>query len=442
MAEYTKEYKVAAGWLKFKITYNSGFGSLNFDVVNIADLEYGYEDDDQLTFYPNVFRLEFTDFERNNYEILKLSLNTYNPPSIYYETIGKVEVILNRGLGDELLYEGYIEPETLSYAEETRITSFDAVDKILQLKNISIPFFGDPTEWHNVPSILYELYKRVFPGLQYNITSDPVVFSSSSFNGIYFDHNWKFQTYAAVNGATVIWKDAPEQIYFQFGHKFWGNNYYPYNTAADLLRQFALEFGAMIGSPLKNKVYFKKRFIKRDTVNTINITDKILGKSFQKLIALKKIQAVINSNQFTGQKIVEGSYVANPNRGIPDNLYEVLEMNTNLACLEAPDPGSNVSIFVDDPEYPVYAVVQKDITDVDLDDNKYTIQQLITRYTYLSRVNARDKFEMTLSGIDYNIFTHYSLTFPGIPSYVLRPLTIKKNLLNNTTQMTALEVGL
>lgn len=452
MPVFEKNYKIAAGELKIKITYWSTVnGVLDFGIINIGELEYGYEDEDQLTFFPNVFRMEFTDFERKNYAILKYSLENY--PEQKHEDTGRVEVFLNGSTYP--VYDGYIDQETLTYDEEKRVTSFEAVDFILELKNITtfdinkaMGYIYDPTAWPpqpkhlvDLPTVLLQIYRKIYPDLRLTFTSNIADFNKPEFNGFYWDHNWKFYAYDnsfPPREKIATWNNSPLIPIFAFYQHFWDVRY-EMETLAELIRQLSKEFGALIGSTAKNKVFFTKKYGKFTGVT--NALDKnIISGSLNKTLHLKKVQSVKNNND--GGVVKKGTFQENPDRaGIPKNKYNNLEMKTYLWTNSI--FSSNVELYTTEP---IQYKVGEGIVDPDLNtgttETKWKIQDLITEYTYTSRKRSRDKFEMELNGIDYDLFKVYPLNIATGGTKNVRPMVIKKNLLTNTTSMTALEVGL
>jgi len=449
MPVFEKNYKIAAGELKIKITYwSAANGVLDFGIINIGELEYGYEDEDQLTFFPNVFRMEFTDFERKNYAILKYSLDNY--PEQKHEDTGRVEVFLNGSTYP--IYDGYIDQETLTYDEEKRVTSFEAVDFILELKNITtfdinkaMGYIYDPTAWPpqhkhlvDLPTVLLHIYRKIYPDLRLAFTSNIADFNKPEFNGFYWDHNWKFHAKnISLDEKPVTWNNSPLIPIFAFYQYFWDERY-EMVTLAELVRQLSKEFGALIGSTAKNKVFFTKKYGKFTSV-TNALDNNIISGSMNKTLHLKKVQSVKNDNR-TG--VTKGTYYPNPDQlGVPQNKYNTISIKTYLWTDSI--SSSNVELYTTGP---TQYKVGEGIVDPDLNtgttETKWKIQDLITEYTYISRKRSRDKFEMELNGIDYDLFKVYPLNIATGGTRNVRPMVIKKNLLTNTTSMTALEVGL
>lgn len=475
MPVFEKNYKIAAGELKIKITYWSTVnGVLDFGIINIGELEYGYEDEDQLTFFPNVFRMEFTDFDRKNYAILKYSLDNY--PEQKHEDTGRVEVFLNGSIYP--IYDGYIDQETLTYDEEKRVTSFEAVDFILELKNITTFNMADnpnanPPALESIPSVLWKIYRKVYPELPEtmtaeNITNNIATFNSSSFRGIYWDHNWIFKGKRRVfTGPNILtdyydvyetadWKYDFFAPRFAFYVSFWNN--YPAGTLAELVKQLGKEFGALIGSTQKNKIFFKKRYFYNQG-SYEELDSKIISESFSKTLFLKPAKNVRNNHGFLevneGLGTLSPGYDKNPNRGsTPANAYNNIDITTYFGTLADSlegDPqfwNTNVEIKKGSYNYRVSKsildpdIVDPEIVDPEIVDNNRRIQELITYYTLKSRERSRDKYEMELYGTDYDLSKSYRLNIATGGTRYLRPMVIKKNLLTNTTSMTALEVGL
>lgn len=466
------DYNITVGVLKIKLTYfDINNRELNLGVINIGELEYGYEDEDQLTFFPNIFRIEFTDFDRINYEVLKKSLDRY--PLLDYKACGRVEVWLKKfgAANFETIYDGFIDNETLSYDEKSRVTSFEAVDFILDLKNITTYDLRSdpgmfPPKLENVPYVLWRIYKNIYPEMpeptipSYGITNQISMFNDelpnmNPYKGIYWKHNWKFTghnnystpTGFSYNETSADWSTDYFKPVFAFFKYFWNERYEMY-TLADLIKQLSKEFGAVIGSTVKNKVFFIKRYPDYGSVKE-PLDGKIIEGTLSKTLYLRKVASVKNQNELFGTT-KSFTFDENPDRpGYPKKKEDNLEIKTYFGTMPS-NPidmtdGWQTSVRLTHTDGNIYKV-GRTITDPDFSvyehPQPWTLQTLITEYVYNSRQKNRDKYEMELMGINYDIFKSYSVKDGFNHAKTLRPMLIKKNLLKNTTQMTALEVGL
>ncbi len=437
---FDKTYRVGSNEIRVKLKYNLIYTTheLDMDVLDMGKLEFGYEDEDQLTFYPNIMKLEFDDFERKNYYTLKFAF--HSTPAGNFEDNHSGEIYYN----SRKVFEGYIDKKTLKYDEDTMRINFEMVDYSIRLKQKSVVNNPGPQDWAGGISDIIQIYKEVYPALDFNITQDISEYNSNSFNGMYFRHNWVFKG----NGTTgvpefnVSWGDPDGWAHV---HLFRQRLYEKSNYYTDLLKNYAKEFGMTIGSGGINKVYAVKRFIDPANFSPRNITDKVT--SLNKEIWLENIVGVRNipeNNPDPPTNIrIEGSFVTIDGylNGKPKDADNVIDFRSLLTRNQGNNNVGAPNIRVSQGSY--VQTVLNGIYDPDLAPASYrSIEDIITRYTYLTRIKPKDKYELELSGIDYYIHEYCKLEFADIPSVALRPLKVSIDLLKEVTVMQALEVGI
>lgn len=431
---WEKTYNIAAGQVKIRIDYDLTHSvfDLNFDVIDIGKLKYGFEDDDALTFYPNTLELTFEDAERKYYDVLKFSLGEFgNNYPLNYLKYGGVTLWLN----GKIKFKGYIDPLTLEYIDDNRTTSFECIDVSKALRDMSVEnVFGDDYQ-HNLGYLISAIYKKIYPELSYLVYDHP-----NFSNGLYFKHDWRFTGYrTGTDHITRDWSNISDFILTKFyfsSFGFWGENR-PADTYADLIKLLALQFGLIIGTTDYNKVFAVKRFSPY-TSSFINL-DANLKNNFKKYIHLPQIAGVRNTNTWTylptvQRRIYTAGFVETINSQ-GDLRYKniVKEIATSIAS-DTTLLGSFTAISVQE-NYPVYS----DIYDPALNIRNH-IAQLISYWTYLTRIRPKDKIECELYGIDYAMFNFYEITNPGNPTLRFRPMTIEIDLLNNKTNMSGVEI--
>jgi len=440
---FDKTYDLKYCDLRLIFKYNAEYlGNFEFDLncISIGELESGYEDDDQLTFYPNVLKLGFEDVNRWNYEYLKQVIESY-PDYENYE-VTQFELWYNKkGEQSRKVFLGSVDGQSLKYTERKRILEFDLVDitQSLKTKTTDLTGVGGTDKWA-FPYYIHTIYKSIFPDLNYNVTNDINVFKQPNYKGIYFKHNWVFK--GDVSGALKSFEN-PEQwndIWF-LGNTIL-NDLNNYSTMTDVLKAIAQQFGLVIGCEEPNKIHVLKRFVKPSWAESIAIDIKnYLINDYTKEIWLKNVIAVRNSITYQGQggspPVTVGDYRPNPNDSTkPKNLDTLLEVTTPFAT-------GNIYgiIYFPNPNMP-YGIETADICfDRDINMQSY-IEWVIAELYLKAREVARDKFEFELMGTDYSMADYYKLHQEGTPLKIMRPLTIKKDLIKNKTKITALEIGL
>jgi len=433
---FDKTYRVGRNEIRVKLNYNLIYTTheLDMDVLDVGKLEFGYEDEDQLTFYPNVLRLEFNDYERNNYHTLKFAFG--ETPMGNYESNHSGELYFNGAK----VFEGYIDKISLRYDEEKRHISFEMVDYTILLKQKTVD--GAPTDWSGGVRDVILIYKQVYPALNVNVTQDLSVYASNSFNGAYFKHNWVFRGNGTIGVPSfdVSWAD-PEgwERVLVFRQKLYQSG----TVWSEVIKSYAREFGMIIGSGGINKIYIVKRFIGSSGFSPKRIDGYL--KSFTNQVWLSNVAGVRNIPQNNPDPptnvVIEGTFatINGTLNGAPKDKDYVIDMRTILSRTSGDQGNSSIKVYQSGNTQEVL----NGIYDPDLSPAAYrSIERIITRYTYLSRIRPRDKFELELSGVDYYMHEYYSMELEGVPSVILRPIQISLDLIKEVTTMQALEVGL
>ena len=440
---WDKTYSIPTGTMRFKITYDSTWTAnrLNFDVIKELKFNYGYEDDDALTFYPNSVKLSFTDLNKKNYDVLKLSIGEYaNTFPANYEDYSGVSIWYN----GNLKFKGYIDPLTLEYKDRERAVSFEAIDRSRTLKDISVEqpdsMPSGPAKFYSLEHLIYEIYKLVFPNLTNNITT-----SKTFTNGIYFNHDWEFtgSDPYTLNKVTKSWGTDFNTVCFDWYRcGTWGVDR-PSATYKDLIKQLALQFGMLIGTLDYNKVYMIKRFNLANT-NPTNINS-VLIEDYTRTLHLNVLQGVRNTNIYqynTGgtQYFTAGSVeVINAEEELryPGLVKEfttyIGETNTSVT--------TSIAIKQGGVWYYVYEWPSAGLGVYDpVISYRGHIANTICQWIYQSRIRPKDRIECNLRGVDYELIDFYSLTSDNHPTVTFRPMEITKDYLKNESAITGIEV--
>ncbi len=427
---WEKSYSIACGELKIRIDYDLTYSEypLDFDVLELSKLKYGYEDDDALTFYPNSLTLKFDDFEKKYYDVLKLSLGEYdNNFPLNFSKYGGVILTLN----SVAKFKGYIDPLTLSYDDESRTVEFECIDISKALRDMSVENVLDGNNLRNLPYLVYRIYLKVFPELE------PYIYSSSSFpNGIYFKHDWQFTGYRTLSDyITRDWAVHNDVVrtYFDFDSAGLFSENRPADTYADLLKLLALQFGMVIGTSDLNKIYMAKRFALNNN-NFENLDLKLIG-TYKKYLHLPSLVGVRVKNTWGNESRIfsYGSVETVNSRGDLKYKNIVKDFDTYIASY-ADLSGGGSAIYVES-NYPVFT----DIRDPALNQADH-IALLIAKWTYLTRIRPKDKIECEASGIDYVLYKFYEITNPGNPTLRFRPMEIEIDLLEDKSSLVGVEV--
>lgn len=442
---FIKNYNTPNGELEIKITYDNyrrPNDFLDFDIIDDIELEYGYEDEDQLTFYPNSVHCKFDDYKKRNYDILKSSIGDYNnsSPDKHME-YGGVEIRLD----GTLKFKGYIDELSLRYSEKEMSVEFDVLCLTAELKNMSVdrskiigPDGSTIGENYAFQLIYawYGVYKQLwgteFPHITYlaNLIDLPGLY------GTFIKHDWKFIGTYQGNTITRDWNNLNDfwQTYFIMDSTDLYNDNRPCITWAEYLRLIALQFGAIIGVMDYCKVYFVKRFNNNNT--PLDISDKIIDNNFSKEIHLPALQGVVIRNHWNGERSGEFGNIEKKSNGEYKYLNKVKTLDTYIGSYQ--DSGSaGTAIFADEYLlYPVWHVEDPVINE------QGQCWELVGKWLYTTRMAPKDKIEVELTGINYNMVDTYRITPPDTNNLAVnfRAMTMKKCILKDKTNIVGIEV--
>jgi hypothetical protein len=461
MAEiFTRQYETASGLVEVIITYDRTYTPyfLDFDVVEDIELSYGYEDEDQLTFYPNVVRVVFDDFKKQNYDVLKLSVGAYaNTLPENKMSFGGLEIKLN----GSRKFKGYIDELSLEYDEEKLQTSFEALCLSHQLKNMNVDrdkIIGydnnrlPDNQIEIVPVSWYGVYKQIWPEFGSN-NYDASQISIPGLYGTFFKHDWVFNGDDVVQTtcdgqkhltATRSWANLNHvntQIGFRVDSMPFGPNR-PYRTWADYLKILALQFGATIGVMDYGKVYFTKRF-GHVNLNPTDVSNKVIGNYFSKSIYLPVLRGVEVTNHWNGERTFSYGEIERTSNGEYKYEDKIKSFDTYVGSY-IQNNGSGTTIYVVSDLYVpcnnYYLLGVWNVKDLQLNTDGQLFE-LVAKWQRDNRMVPKDKVECKLYGIDYDMVSIYKITPPytGL-SVNFRPMTMKKSLMNNETEISGIEV--
>lgn len=440
-ATLNRSYHIASGYLELKVDYwrNHEDDTLNLDILEDVDLKYGYEDDDQLTFYPNRLELRCKDPIRKNYDILKISVGEFDNtlPESRMKYAG-VELKLD-GI---LKFKGYIDPLTLTFEDDSRTLSFEAIDHIVDLNNMTV----DRTlmSWgENQPVRLTQIIHNIFRQAWIDFDSDvsPVEnITNPALKGIFFKHDWKFRGYKTLSDwQTRDWAVLTDFLNTWFiadSMQLWGPDR-PAQTWGELLRLLALQFGCTIGSMDYHRVYLVKRFLTSYS-NATDITHKIINPSMYKVVHLNTLRGVKVFNYWNNEQTASYGSIELTDQGEYKYPDRVLELKTYVGS-EGTVGSGGTSIFADFAmQYPVFNTVW--------DPAFGTIAtaghcfQIVARWYRNVRIRPKDKIECELTGTDYYLTNFYSVSIPGRISAAYRPMELIKRLTRKQTRFVGIEV--
>ena len=459
---YNSQFTVPAGAAHLTINYASDeyqTDTLDFDVVNIADLQSGYEDDDQLTFYPNVLTVTVDDFTRDNYDVLKYA--TQLRPPIFPINSSGTTTGLEQYYGVELklngitVFKGYVDSQNIQYDEQTGEMTFDALDYSSLLKTLSLEIRErgtDPFMWQSLPTALWWYFKVIYPNLPDPrspsfglITNNPDTFTQMD-RGYYFKHNWTFLCGNPGQGFIRSWDMNSDPNGWAKARMYVGHIETSSASYSDYIRNLALETGCTIGSDAYNKVYIFKRFMNAaEMQGAEDISGKILSDGFSRFVHLPYIRGVRNINKRNPANItIEGDFPVFNQEANSKPLFENIQLDiSTIHQRSISEDGENgPSTFKGRDDQNNEADVLNGIFDPSLDLGYNRIERIITRWTYLTRIRNRDRFEFRLDGINYRMHKIYLFWFSNIHYAYLRPMVIKRKLIEDITEMTALEINL
>jgi hypothetical protein len=456
---FDKTYSTKNWDLRLKFKYIADYlGNFEFDLkcISVGEIESGYEDDDLLTFYPNVLKLGFTDVNRYNYEYLRQVCESY--PDLENWEVTQFELWYNNKYEtSKRMFLGTVDKKTLRYTDKSRTLEFDIIDIMQNLKNLTCDTISTESGfgqlYNPVCRYIYTAFHAIYSDLNYTITNDINTFKQPDFKGIYFKHNWKFQKFG-----TNDWYDFEtdhDLINIQNPARNHAELYletYPFKKEnyAEMLKAIAFQFGMSIGCEEPNKIFAYKRFVSREFAESqaIDILPYLLN-DYTKELWLPNVICVENvftwAEPWSGgdggtETIHAGTWRPNESDSTkPKNTDSVYTITTDISSGSRSADESYIWLHTLHPNH-LYEVITQ-IRDDDINMTSYL--EYIIAYLYLkARERSKDKYEFELKGTDYSMADYYKIKQDGYSTKILRPMTLKKDLINKKTKLTALEIGM
>lgn len=449
---YEREYQISTGKLGIKITYSneSVINTLSCDVIKDIELNYGYEDqDDILYYYPNTVKLIFDDYDKKNYNILKHSLDRFtkidNP--IYNRPLfGGIEIYLN----SNLKFKGFIDPLTLVYHDSSRTLEFEGVCLSSLLKDYTlsrsihyIDNHGTLNEYQVVECtrLLYGIFKQIWPDFPwFNLYHYLNEIEYGSY-GIFVQHDWKFKGELSNVVPNIYYSDwSNVQSFIDTRFHFDSMNFFGEDRLAqncqDVIRQIALEFGAIIGVEDYGKIYFIKRF-GADKFNAQELKDTLI--KFDIFTHLDSISGVIVNNHWNGKWTFEIGNIRRNDNGEILNPQDVLTYDTNIGTYQHENI-SGTCVYILNPTNNSLYPVSNGVNDPQIDNDYEFIENRIGKWILSNRSKVKQRVECELYGIDYRMAYLYKLKYDNENYIYFRPMTITKNLMKYSTKLTGIEI--
>lgn len=454
--EIDRQYQIRPGMLRIHLMLFIPEGNLpriTMDVIKDIELNYGYEDqDDLLTFYPNTVKLTFDDIDKCNYFALKNSLSNYNNTLPQNKSIyGGVEIYLN----ETRKFSGFIDPLTLDWKEYDRTVVFEAICYTSQLKDITVDRNNyiirnvngadeivGMNYYASMLAILYGVYKQVWSDFEPWLYPTSVI--DYSIKGIFCKHDWNLigrGIYPAVT-AYANWADVQDIAYTLMHYdstRFFGTNRIC-NSYADMIRILALQFGAIIGVEDVNKVYFIKRFgLNRN--DCIDISDNRI--KLEKSLHLNPLRGVQVTNDWQGIRTFDYGDIERTSSGELKYPEKVHQLNTYIGSYQ--DPGySGTCIEIYDPVSGRYLPVFGNTWDPEFgnEGSACHMYELVGKWTHENRRTSKEKVEVELIGTNYSMAKTYVISpdSEGLNKVYFRPMQMSKNLMKDKTKITGLEI--
>lgn len=135
MTTIEKTYDRAGDSYQFKFKFNESIALLdnNFDIVSFDGMSFGYETQDELTFYPSITQVTLDNFFVSNYEKLKKLVSSYSKVFPFnFTTTFTIEILKN---GTQL-FSGLV--DNYNYDFETQIISLEIADASHKYKTYAI----------------------------------------------------------------------------------------------------------------------------------------------------------------------------------------------------------------------------------------------------------------------------------------------------------------
>jgi len=452
--QFDRTYNVATGALRIVFDYYQGASYQEFAPLALQDviIESGYEDQDNLTFYPNVLKLVFTDNATGGYyQILKTAFNQtpiHGTNYLGYDQKHSLTLYLN-GI---IIFNGYIDKATLEFDYSTRAITFDVVDYGVELKNMTYSAFNAGTQGYWLSGIqdIWSTYNMVYPTLIYNVTNDLNTFLQTGFNGLYLKHSWGFAGTGNVGYPDIYryWDMNIDPLGYDHvtiynGYLRNSGNY----THASYLKQFALEMGMIIGIESYNKIYCVKRFGTSSFATPIDIRGSIMEPGIKRYIHLKNILGVRVT--VTRNNNIHHFGEVYTNDSTPGGPFDITDLYLDVT-LQNGLGVSNTNEFSDGTggrsTFRVWSDSGGHVNDVlggvcdpDLSQGWSYPSQIIGDWTLQTRRKVKERVEGKFAGVNYSMAGFYKV---DSSTNFYRPLTLKKNYCKAETDAVLLEANL
>lgn len=473
-ALFTRLYNIPSGALTVKINYfkDDTAAALNFDVMEDIELEYGYEDEDQLTFYPNKCKLVFGDRIRTNFQVLQKSTGgfDYTTPENKM-SYGGVELILD----GVTKFKGYIDELSLEYNGYDFTTSFEVLDLTVQLRNMSVDrnqiidekgnminINGYPGNFPGMilPLWWYGPFKEIWSDFPccWNNSNPANIYSVDSINspgllGNFIRHDWIFHGHDVepVEDQYRYWSTINDfcLTFFDLDTSGLFDENRPCRNWIDYLKLIATCFGAIIGVMDYGKVYFIKRF-GNNNPNPIDISGQVLDNDLLITGYLPAMRGSVVNNHING-------YDFSVDRGVVERIndteYKFIDkvkvLDTYISSYMHRDIGggnfenyTDIYVYINSGQHnfhlPVWSVWDPALGG---EGTAGQIYEILATWQSQVRSKIKNKIEFDAAGINYDMVSIYSVTSPQTNITInFRCMTLKKSLIKNQSHIVGIEI--
>jgi hypothetical protein len=501
MEVYSKSYIIATGNLKFNFIYDytaSGGGWADFDILNIGELSYGYDNENNidLAIYPTNIDITIDDLEGNNYRCFKNFIEHYSLTYPYnFESVFILEIYHN----ERRIFKGIL--DELDSDKDTWELTLSFVDGINKLKDISIAN----------PAVLDKLFSR---GIISRVRKNGIAvygFSHVRFYGTSFETaDW------VVKGMETGDKDSNfkstvvelfkllndnANVEFNIEYLFKDNIGSPAGTIdnvkirrilSHLLGRYIVIYkdeeihniGYLPGYPEYSKPeYFEliyedssyrvfyhnfngvidgSGYVFRPGVGAVSIGEmlKIIAKNLFSYFGFKDSGEVfLRHRRFTSNTTLLTNIISMNKALSVDKIQgvKIEDYYTNNYGTDGSDYGTEglrtVNYKIPLNTFPTANSFESRMLYWDGSHERAVIyftdrqigftdipQEVISRAEWEAHKNFRDKYEFELEGIDYEFDQTYSVDYLNYKGK-FRPVELSKNLLNNRSTMKAIQIN-
>ncbi len=500
MSTLVKTYRVASGELKFEFVYNPSLGSLtDFSIVDVSPLRYGYDSDDpkSISIYPANIDIVIDDLAGDNHTNFRQFYSIYKAvfPFNHY-----IVLHLIISLNGAVIFKGLIDEVSNEYDSKSVKVSF--VDGLNWSKSVNIgnPYYLDHLSTYNViprvqngNAIAYGFTGVYYTGGKGYSVRDTIAGGDKDVNlelvirmliqslrsdlNIEFQNDYKFgdegvsindmvgiqqvnlrRVMSNLFGRYVVIYKQPglhnnmhyregqdpeyckleywdlvfeDELYVCYYHNWDGT--YPAiisgqkyqkgvdsKTVAEILKLIAINLFSYFGLKGANTFFFRHKRYSSSATPLSGI------RSMSKSLAIDKVNEVVIKDYYSDNYARKGNNYNIDDQSIeykiPLNAFRTLfGWEYRLNYFAAGQVKSVIHFY--DPYLQI-----RDIP-----------QELLSSAEWQSHKDHLNQYEFELAGIDYHMDKTYSVNQDNYTGLV-RPITIEKDLLNEVTQMTALEI--